>query len=1682
MAERDDGVSAPDDGEDARVRGQLHTNRGTGPTRVAGDAARARESIEAYEREVESTIDPRRRAALYYEIGRIHETQFGDDRHALAFYQRAHRCDPKHVASLRAARHIFARSARWSAVLHLLEAELRASRSPKRRIELLLEKADLYLARFENFAAARECYVGVLELEPLNRAASRALCNVAALLDQPTLLAESLEAAAASCRDARHRASLLVEAAQARCRAHLDDDSRRKASDDLREALEVQPGHVAAGELLARLLRDQEDWSGILDLGESQAEHIDDPALRADHLTELARVALYALEDAERARRYLEQALSGPGATPHDLETLIDLQLDAAMWSEATEGLQRLVAVTRDKVSRVRLLSRLADIQLRKMENENAAIETLRAVLALDPTWLPALKSLGAILGARGAWRDLVAMHEAELEFVTDNRQRANKLFKIGDLLENRIGDLQAASEAYRQAIDLTPGFLHAVKACGRVLAELGDWESYVDLLRAEAEIAEDVATRVYCFERIADCYATRLDQPRRAIEPWQRVLDLAPDHIEAIRSLARLYAREAMWRELVEMNDAEIRLVRDDATILTLLVRNAEICDRDLDDTKRTDEYLERALDIGPRYLPALQARGRLYQSEGRWADLIAMYEREIEVSHAWTDVVNLHFKIGEIWRDQLDDADAAIRAFEEALRLSSDHLPTLHALQRLFAERGDARREAELIQMEAEYLNDPSEQARLSCRLGDLFARRLDDPVRAVEAWRRALQLENDHRPALTALARHFEETGDDEQLVEVLKRMADVGPTRAAAVEAWMRVGRICLNRLDRSADAIQAFDSALTLQPDHLDGLLALERVYLATHDLSELAFVYGRLGTVVDDSAAQVDFLLARGRLHEGLLSKPGMAVADYRAVLDIDPQCNEAMERLELLAKTAGDRGALARVLGRQLEAVEEPAQRAALLVRRADLLREAGQSEDAIACYEAVVELDDESLPAVRALRELYVELDRAPEALYMAEREGRLTADPHSASSLLLAAARIRESRIGDHEGALANYREALERDPGADEAASGFRRLAERAGQWEHLVDVLKGRAEALPERHVELMQEVATIYARRLNRPEQAVRILNQVLTRATDRAPAVLQQLADLYADQEQWGEAAAVYERLRETSTDDGLRRAITFRLAAIYEKKQPDPARARKCLDDILLVEPDNVDALLRRAAQAETEDDIAGAFTLLRRALAHIEDARRRADLLMRIGRLAETVGDVPAAIDAYREALQHNPDDTAAVQRLGTLYAQAHRGDELFELFERALAALPPRRKAERIRLRRKLGELCLLHLGDARRAAGELQLLIDRETDDVEARGLLARALSQLGDEVDRATSHYQWLLDRDPLAVESLRAMRALSERAGQFDRAYQISVFLNCLNAASDEEQETIRRWLPRRVRWPCRALEASDYDLLRSGREIRDLDTVLFAVVDSLPTLFYTPPGVGTNDVNTADLDALARRIGHVLGAREACAEIDTSLNDGVRYTDGDPERVVFGAGAVSRMSSGEHSFHLARGIMLGHRRLAALTRWTPFAVRVLFETLARPDGRSSPGGGDAADDLERRVNAARSRLSRKSRRALATHLDLLEQLLPSLDVESAFAGYMETANRTALLLCGGVVPAVDVLRKSVPEWRGGGRDTPTVVARLRQVPGVVDLARWIIGDAYYVLRDHVGMALNPE
>jgi cellulose synthase operon protein C len=1606
----------------------------------ARERARVREAVATYEREIAASVDPRRRAVLSYEIGRIFDEILRDEHAAIRAYQRAHRADPTHRPTLMAVARLFGQAGRWAMVLRMVDAALRATRVPDERARLLCEKGDIFFLRFHRFEQAQASYEAALKLNATSTAALRGLAEVCMALgtedavDALLALANRVDAPKASRGLRLEAASRLAESSPAAAASLLDANQRSGAVLPTGWGVVPQlPGDRAlstALEQVAAVTGGVEDRARLL-LEAAQRQVDGDP----DRALDLARQAT---------------ALDPSSILAWD--TVIDLERRSEHWAAMAEALEESISAADTALDHVERLWRLSEVQLKHLDDPDSAVISLKALLAIEPAWPPAAERLERLLASHGAWADVVLLREAALARMEEPHRQADALFRIGLIYERQLEDAQGAQLVYRRALEARPDFHDAGKALGRLLIAQGDWAGYTTLVEAEVNRASELDVRLQLLTRISEVAEEHLNDLDRAIAACQRILEFAPDHLLTMRRTARLLARCGRWAQLLEINDLELERLNDVGLILSLLVRSSEICDVQLGDTEQATAYLQRAMLLAPRYVPAVESLAALYQRTGEWGALVALLRRQAKLTADSAERVALLFRVSEIFRGRMGDEEGALQAMVEALEAAPDHLPTLRALRGLYRERGDAQHERRLLGEELLRVDMPDLRADLLYRVG-VLNQRVGEPDEAVEAWEQALAARPEHMGAAMALLDALSVRGDESAVRALRRRLAGLS-VPAEALMHWGEVLRSARRDVEAEAEAREACEAILALEPKHMAALLTMVGLQAAGDEPAALIDTYHGLAEAVGTPSLKAEYLARAAQIRMTALDDGPGALQDYQAVLGSEPDHREALDFVERWAARTGDVELLASVLERRLAVAGSERGRQMVLVRAGDTLWRAQRLEDATHCFEAVLEMDPESIVALRALRALYHDLGQSGAATRLTEAEGRKSLDTHNAVRLLLQAGAVHESESRDASAALADYRAALAREPHDDGALRAVRRVTEKTARWRDLAETLLSVAESRPDQRSELLLEAAQIYARRLSRVDEAVRVL-QDLARSPEVSTYVLQQLADYLVELEAWDLAVSVYAQVVERSDDPELRRAVSLRVATIHEGKRDDLGAAQAWLELVIEDGPPEV-ALFERVARVRSaQGDVDGAREALRTALP----LANRTPAVDRRLRLALAEGAEPVELINLLRIIDVT-EQGGQSERIAALLVGACTQLKKPRLLVSLLAPSVAHAHGQRAKRLRRL-------MVDGALAAGEhpgslrvdIELLIEADPDDVALRRLHITALGRGLDAPDRMAAGYRWLLHRDPFASDDLRGLRRLSERTGVVDRAYEMARLLIALGEGGEDDQALVEACQSKVKRWPQRPLNELDRRLIWGGG-VGDLAQMLSHLASVLPGVFNQVIPTGT-EVEGPVVER-AKRLGALIGCpidSVQAADRGTQqifVREGVLYV-GEP---------LLALNATAQCFVLGTGLELAVRGLDWITAWSPTALGGLLEALASLGAHPPPMGASSPETREARAASLSARF-KDIRADIQPDLDALGARLVTTEASRFRVEIFNAAQRTGLLAAGGVSPAVEALCRL--------HETPVSP---RRAPGLAGLIRWVVGDAYYTTRRRLGLA----
>lgn len=334
----------------------------------------------------------------------------------------------------------------------LLELRLSEETDGERRIDLLREMLEAAVATGDERSTVRYAEI-LLAADPSDASAYRELRDRAAANGDWDALANLQELRASATEDPLDRAARYYELG----RLYLDRlRDVNAAVTAFEQALESQPDHAGAIEALAAVAYGKADWPKARGL-----------YLRlAPETATMARDALWlrrgeVAEAMGLEREALDAFLTAVKHAPSNRTALAAIARTASRLGDhrqAREALETLVELLPlDDVKGVSLARlQLGDLS-RKLGEHDRAIDYYEMVLAEDPESRQALGALVDLYGERGDFESVVQALTTLTALAPTPAQRAELLYRRGELYRTQLGDADQAADSYLKGIDLDP-------------------------------------------------------------------------------------------------------------------------------------------------------------------------------------------------------------------------------------------------------------------------------------------------------------------------------------------------------------------------------------------------------------------------------------------------------------------------------------------------------------------------------------------------------------------------------------------------------------------------------------------------------------------------------------------------------------------------------------------------------------------------------------------------------------------------------------------------------------------------------------------------------------------------------------------------------------------------------------------------------------------------------------------------------------------------------------------------------------------------------------------------------------------------------------------------------------------------------------------------------------------------
>ena len=745
-----------------------------------------------------------------------------------------------------------------------------------------------------------------------------------------------------------------------------------RASRDPMMLLEHFERRVAAGELTLAQMHEP------IELALRQGEHA-----RAEALLERAAALAEDTEGSQADKVWLRSRLSDCRRQAGDVAGAVAQLARAA---EAAEG-DEADALWRD----------LAELAMSPGGDLEVAAAAYLHLLGRDygnRDLCIRLLRVYASIGDRARFEQFAERCGAELSLSVD---RVAVYMAHARFLIDVVDDERAAVPVLKTLLEEEPGQAQATEELSAILQKHGMNEELADLLQTHFDRARD-AQNLEAIAELAMRISSLYGESRRdaAIDVLRGAVEWHPGHAGLLRALLARMGTDGEPRDRADVMH-NLLAVEQGPAAAELALQLAPLW-IELGDSERAGEALQRGLSAAPDHAELRDKLEAFYGEQEQWRLLAELLERDAERLGPDPSSVARLRNAASLYREQLDDLDAAAGALRKALAIAPRDLGLLGELARNLAAAG---RHEEAVNDVTRLLHghDRVDEGRVQLLLVRAELRiaieQLQDAVSDLEE------------------AYDIDAAAARTSLIDALERQKTAAFTSGDPTAERRSVMRL-IEVYDAAGDATGARDALGTWveqSPDDIEALRALRARDTAAERWDDVVTISERLIDMesgeekVQSAIALADACQNAGRGYDA------RGVLEH--VREQQPENQELRGRLRALYEMFDCKAELAGILLEDVPNAFELSDRVALLQRAARLYLELGDTEAALGPLGAASELSPEDMETQLLVVDIAIQrgqladaqqrLDaainvhrkrRSPELALLYQRMGRLSA----------------------------------------------------------------------------------------------------------------------------------------------------------------------------------------------------------------------------------------------------------------------------------------------------------------------------------------------------------------------------------------------------------------------------------------------------------------------------------------------------------------------------------------------------------------------------------------------------------------------------------------------------------------------------------------------------------------
>lgn len=680
-------------------------------------------------------------------------------------------------------------------------------------------------------------------------------------------------------------------------------------------------------------------------------------------------------------------------------------------------------------------------------------------------------------------------------------------------------------------------------------------------------------------------------------------------------------------------------------------------------------------------------------YGSRGSWSRLEQFLEDEaVATDRPRTE---MYRELGEI-AEKAGNQAKAVSYWQSVLKNDPEDQQAAQKMEELYEAAGKWHSLVDLLMTKVAALSDTdtTEKVALLQRVVTIYRDKMNAVTKVIAAYQAILEIDPENIGVMDALLELYASMNRWPDVAKVLKKKTLAIKDEDQRVDLLEEHANLMDTRFSNVAEAIKDYEEIMHLRPQDVRVMNKLKDLYEKRRDYEKYVELSLKLLDFEEDPDIKLEGLKTLSQMATTQVRNVSVVKDLWNRVLELDPNDVTALTQLEELHRRSKDYTALADIIERKTDLIEDIAPKIAELEKLAHLYGTQVKDEAAaVNTWLRVLELDPSNERAKREIRSKYQAQKRwedleaflrkyatVNELAVTLESRIKDIEDPEKKKAILIRLAAVWRDEIGQPLKAIKDLEAVRAMDSINKEAVDALIDLYKETAQWKKLPAVYDAALEAEndPLTRRDLMVEAARIQEERLHKLELAFFGYVQTL-RENPLDDWLREQSERLAGPTENWEAYVEVLEDIVTAIPDDDGKVAAWHHIGELYWEKVGDADAAIRAYNEVLNLSGNDahaLDALERIYIQTENYPEL---VDILARKLETRDDESAKMVLLRRIAELRyERINDTDGAISAYRQILAIRPLDIEAFQGLNGIYVKTRNFTALLDLLEQELAA--------------------------------------------------------------------------------------------------------------------------------------------------------------------------------------------------------------------------------------------------------------------------------------------------------------------------------------------------------------------------------------------------------------------